>query len=79
MVWCPPRTVPPDFRERVTRAGISLSRVAIGTPNIETGSLRSEVEQLSDLMAYAQAKIPDIQWLDLAAHRIPVAVWRHRS
>ncbi|WMI79452.1 sugar diacid recognition domain-containing protein (plasmid) [Pseudomonas aeruginosa] len=79
LVWCPPRTVPPDFPERVTRAGISLSRVAIGTPNIETGSLRSEVEQLSDLMAYAQAKVPDIQWLDLAAHRIQVAVWRYRS
>ncbi|QOF85663.1 helix-turn-helix domain-containing protein [Pseudomonas sp. ADPe] len=79
LVWCPSRTVPLDFRERVARAGIPLTRVAIGTSNTETGALHSEVEQLSDLMAYAQAKMPDAQWLDLAAHRIPVAVWRYRS
>ncbi|WP_191983235.1 sugar diacid recognition domain-containing protein [Pseudomonas aeruginosa] len=79
LVWCPPRSAPPDFRERVARAGIPFTRVAIGTPNTETKALHSEVEQLSDLMAYAQAKMPDAQWLDLAAHRIPVAVWRFRS
>ncbi|MGV8676073.1 PucR family transcriptional regulator, partial [Pseudomonas aeruginosa] len=79
LVWCPPRSVPPDFRERVARAGIPLARVAIGASNTETEALHSEVEQLLDLMAYAQAKMPDAQWLDLAAHRIPVAVWRFRS
>jgi len=61
LVWCPPRSAPPDFRERVARAGIPFTRVAIGTPNTETKALHSEVEQLSDLMAYAQAKMPDAQ------------------
>lgn len=79
LVWCTPRSITPDFLEQLGRAGRKVARVAIGTSDISASALHSEVQQLVDLVAYAQAKLLESQWLLLAAHRIPVAVWRYRA
>ena len=79
LVWCTPRPVQPALLEQLDTAGRKTARIMVGNPTIEARHLHKEVLQLSDLAAYAQEKLPGDRWLQLTAHRIPVAAWRFRS
>lgn len=79
LVWCTPRPVQPALLDLLNTAGRKTVRIMVGNPAIGAQHLHCEVQQLADLAAYAQEKLLGDRWLQLTAHRIPVAAWRFRS
>lgn len=82
ILWCVPsggEAVDVCLPDALRQQGYVVNRVVMDTTRIATTELRTRMQQLLDLSAYAQEKLQSVQWLDLTQHRIPAALWRYRT
>ncbi|MGE8047089.1 CdaR family transcriptional regulator [Pseudomonas monteilii] len=79
LLWCPPRSVNIHSITLVKRAaqqGFEILRVAEGAECDQLRTLRSEAQQVADLLHYGREVLPDTKYLQLNSYRLQTRLWR---